>query len=130
MPAHDWTLVEDGIFHNFHFMWISRLNDALNERILPEGYYSLAEQHAGDSIPDVLTLRRHESAAQSPTNPAGLSETGGTLLLDEAPPKVAIVTDFESDTYLRKRRSLVVRHVSDDAVVAVIEILSPGNKAS
>ena len=32
--------------------------------------------------------------------------------------------------YALKRRSLVIRHTSDDRVVAIIEILSPGNKSS
>ena len=31
--------------------------EALNGGILPAGFYAMAEQHAGQLIPDVLTLR-------------------------------------------------------------------------
>ena len=30
MPMHDWTKVDDGIFHAFHHFWISALTDVLN----------------------------------------------------------------------------------------------------
>jgi hypothetical protein len=56
MPVHDWTRVEAGIFHDFHTVWIGALRTALNEGLLPQGYYALAEQHAGRSIADALTL--------------------------------------------------------------------------
>lgn len=55
MPVHDWTRVDAGIFHDFHVGWIPELRTALNSGLLPEGYYALAEQHAGRSIADVLT---------------------------------------------------------------------------
>ena len=61
MPVHDWTRVEAGIFHDFHTVWTVALRNALNEGLLPQGYYALAEQHAGRAITDVLTL--HASAA-------------------------------------------------------------------
>ncbi len=60
MPIHDWTRVDAGIFHAFHLNWIAELNKALNNGLLPEGFYALPEQHAGSSIPDILTL--HVSA--------------------------------------------------------------------
>jgi hypothetical protein len=34
----------------------------------------------------------------------------------------------ESAWYALKRRTVVVRHVSDDSMVALVEVLSPGNK--
>jgi hypothetical protein len=43
MPVHDWTLVEDGIFHDFHVGWIAQLRTALNNGLLPPGYYALEE---------------------------------------------------------------------------------------
>ena len=57
MPVHDWKPVPAGIFHHFHHEWISQIAFALNSGILPEGYYSLAEQHAAGFGPDVLTLK-------------------------------------------------------------------------
>ena len=61
MPVHDWTRVEAGIFHAFHVAWLPEIQRTLNDGLLPPGYYSLAEQHAGRSIADVLTS--HESPA-------------------------------------------------------------------
>jgi hypothetical protein len=34
------------------------------------------------------------------------------------------------DEYVSKQRTLAIRHVSDDRIVALIEIVSPGNKSS
>lgn len=38
--------------------------------------------------------------------------------------------DIGGDAYARMQRSLVIRHTSDDRIVAMIEVLSAGNKAS
>ncbi|MEX2173428.1 MAG: DUF4058 family protein [Pirellulaceae bacterium] len=129
MPAHDWTRVEDGIFHSFHLSWIAQLYERLNGGLLPEGYYALAEQCAGETIPDLLTLH---SRGPEPAETDSFSTTGSSnmLLLEEAPPRVAIVTELDADAYVHKRRTLVIRHVSDDSVVALVEIVSAGNKSS
>src|SRR5436309_14031831 len=82
MPVHDWTRVEAGIFHDFHTVWIGQIRTALNEGLLPEGYYALAEQHASRSIMDVLTLHaRPASRAPPPLPPAT-----GRMALADAPP--------------------------------------------
>jgi hypothetical protein len=47
-----------------------------------------------------------------------------------APPKAHLVGETELDFYRRKQATVAIRHVSDDRVVAMIEIVSPGNKAS
>ena len=93
MPVHDWTRVEDGIFHSFHVLWISELQIALN-KLLPEGYYALAEQHAGRSIADVLTLHAGPATSESLTLPAA----GGTALA-EAPPRVRRKQTIEPVAY-------------------------------
>jgi hypothetical protein len=125
MPVHDWTKVEAGIFHDFHHAWVGQIRTALNEGLLPEGYYALAEQHMGALIPDVLAL--HASPAPAPSEPrSGPPMTGGTLLA-EAPPKVQrrqrIVPDWAG-----LRRSIAIRHVSGHRLVALVEIVSPANK--
>ena len=53
----------------------------------------------------------------------------GAMLLDEAPPKVSrrVVAEPRS-AYRLARRTLTIRHVSNHRIVALIEILSPGNK--
>ena len=123
MPAHDWTRVETGIFHDFHTVWIAEIRNALNEGLLPAGFYALAEQHAGQYIADVLTL--HTSTdSEEPLLP--LSDTGGVAVA-EAPPKVRQKLTLEPAA-LALRRTLAIRHVSDHRLVAVIEIVSPANK--
>ena len=54
----------------------------------------------------------------------------GTATLTETPPIVDTRTTIERDSYARKQRTLVIRHTSDDRIVAMIEVLSPGNKSS
>jgi hypothetical protein len=128
MPVHDWTRVEAGIFHHFHQTWIIELARALNEGRLPADYYALAEQFAGGYGPDVLTLqRRDETEGNGPASSAPANGGANVLL---APPAVQLTAEAEFDFYRRKQTEVVVRHVSDDAVVAVIEVISPGNKRS
>jgi Protein of unknown function (DUF4058) len=98
MPVHDWTKVDAGIFHDFHTAWIIEIRNALNNGVLPEGYYALAEQHAGRFIPDILAL--HVSPATQ-----GVAPSARTL-----------------------RRTLAIRHVSGHRLVALIEVVSPANK--
>ena len=57
MPVHDWTKVEAGIFHNFHHCWITENIRVLNDDLLPDGFYALAEQITSNFVPDVLTLQ-------------------------------------------------------------------------
>ncbi len=57
MPIHDWTRVTAGTFHALHVAWLGELQGTLNDGVLPEGFYALAEQVATDVAPDVLTLR-------------------------------------------------------------------------
>src|SRR5438128_400794 len=123
MPVHDWTRVEAGIFHAFHTSWIAQLQGALNGGLLPTGYYALAEQHAGKSIPDVITLPA--SPASQPGVPFAPA-TGGTLLA-EAPPKVRFRETVQAGL-LARRRTLAIRHVSGHRLIALLEIVSPANK--
>jgi len=131
MPVHDWTRVDAGIFHDFHQEWISRIKGALNAGLLPAGYYALIEQVVGGPIPDVLTL---ESRRGEPPGPAdeeeAADEPGSGVALATAPPKVRFTAVVETEQYARKRSRIAVRHRSGDEVVAVLEIVSPGNKGS
>jgi hypothetical protein len=125
MPIHDWTRVEAGIFHAFHHDWTTDLARALNQGILPDAYYALPEQHAADFGPDVLTLQGSQKDEDSSTP----LSSGGTGVLVSAP---QLVPTAETDLgfYRRKQTSIVVRHVSGDRVVAMVEIVSPSNKAA
>jgi hypothetical protein len=126
MPIHDWTRVDAGIFHHFHLEWISAIQRALNSGILPAGYYALAEQIAGGPQPDVLALERIVPADGN-GSATGRSPSGGVALA-EAPPNVRFAAAAPAEKYTLKQRQVSIRHVSDDRVVALVEILSPGNK--
>ncbi len=136
MPMHDWTRVPAGIFHAFHNTWIGDLQKALNGGLLPPDHYALGEQQSGDIGPDVLTLRaRSDEAVKASAEPECLlpaikDPAGGAILLAEKPPKVSLVQDAAEDIhfYLARQRSLVIRHISGDRVIALLEIVSPGNK--
>lgn len=125
MPMHDWTRVEAGIYHAFHHEWISEIGRALNRGLLPPDHYALPEQFAGKFGPDVLALHEkgHASAAGDPAGKGG----GITL---RARPQTSYTAEAEGDFYRRKQKAIVVRHVSGDEIVAVIEIVAPGNKSS
>ena len=125
MPVHNWNRVPAGIFHDFHHAWIEEIKRSLNAGILPGEYYALAEQFAAGLGPDVLTLQAVEREGQTPV----LSSNGGGSLLT-APPQVQLTAETEMEFYRRKQRSVLVRHISGDQVVAVVEVVSPGNKAS
>lgn len=123
MAVHDWTLVPAGIFHDFHVAWIPEIRKALNGGLLPDGYYALAEQHAGRSIADMLTLHTSEPPPEPmPPPPA----TGGTIVA-EAPPKVRRKVTIAQEM-LARRRTLAIRHISGHRLVALLEIVSPANK--
>lgn len=126
MPIHDWTKVPAGIFHAFHHRWISEIGDALNTGILPADYYALPEQMAAGRLTDVLALR---SPGPDPTNGETRQRTSTAVA---SAPRTAFVleADLDAELYRRKKSSVFVRHVSGDDVVAVIEIVSPGNKGS
>jgi hypothetical protein len=125
MPIHDWTRVKAGIFHDFHHEWISTIKRALNKGILPPNHYALAEQLAGGFGPDVLTL---EGPAHPPSQVA--DEGPGGVALASVRPKVSFGARTEADIYATKANRIAIRHVSDDRVIAVIEIVSPGNKST
>jgi hypothetical protein len=132
MPAHDWTRVDDGIFHHFHHAWIEEITRSLNGGLLPEDYYAMAEQYAAGFGPDVVTLELTpgggNGSAKDIGNGAGENETAGGILL--APPKVALAGETDMEFYRRKQKLVAVRHVSGDRVVAIVEVVSPGNKSS
>ena len=124
MPLHDWTRVSAGTYHHFHVAWINELAKTLNTGLLPTDYYAMSEQVAGEIGPDVLTLQTTGPGAESP----GTRPEGATAVA-EAPPKVRTTQMVEeTDLYAMRRRTLTIRHTSGDRIVALMEILSPGNK--
>src|SRR5262245_53910894 len=126
MPMHDWTRVEAGIFHAFHVNWIVVLSDVLNTGVLPTDYYALPEQQAAGFGPDVLTLQTQ------PENDAATEgdSSGGTATAGQGRPKARFTAETDAEFYRRKKSSIAVRHVSGDRIVAMLEVVPPGNKGS
>ena len=129
MPIHDWTRVTAGTFHDFHTAWIVALRGKLNGGLLPAGYYALAEQVAGNTVPDVLTLQDSADFGAG-THSRSLYGEGGVAVA-AAPPKTSIheILD-EARVLATKRRRIVIRHATGDRIVALLEIVSSGNKSS
>lgn len=121
MRIHDWTLVDAGTLHDFHQAWITHLKEALNEGLLPKGYYAMGEQVASKHEPDVLALRV-PSADPLPQRNGGVAVAEPKVRFRLRPDPIWM--------YHRKTRSVVIRHVSGHEVVAVIEIISSANKAA
>ncbi len=133
MPMHDWSRVHAGIFHHFHHSWIEEIARVLNRGILPFDHDALAEQFVGGFGPDVLTLKGLPSTDDPERGDGGLSsrridETDGTAVLTV--PDIEVTAETEMPYYRRKQKSVSVRHVTDDRVVAVIEVVSLANKAN
>jgi uncharacterized protein DUF4058 len=123
MPIHDWTRVDAGIFHAFHHGWIEELARALNRGVLPSDYYALPEQHAAGFGPDVLTL---QGSGWDDADSGEAHATGAVLTV----PKLTPIAETDMEFYRRKQKAVTIRHVSGDRVVAMVEIVSPGNKAA
>ena len=122
------TRVGACIFHHFHHGWIVEIARALNCGILPADYYALAEQHAAGYGPDVLTLRGDRNGdADEVAGTVPMSSGSGVLL---AASKLQPTAETDLAFYRRKQSAITVRHVSGDDLVAMVEVLSPGNKAS
>lgn len=118
MPIHDWTRVPAGLFHHFHQDWSIELARALNGGVLPPGFYALVEQRVSGPEPDVIAVETKTREA-----PGGAA----TAVLD--PPKTTLVARIPTDAvrYARRANRISIHHSLGD-VVALIEIVSPGNK--
>lgn len=121
MPIHDWTRVDAGLLHDFHQTWVIEVKKALNAGLLPSGYYALAEQVMGGGIPDVVSLDR-------PATDDPLPSLGGGLERTAVAPPARFTARAEAPQYARRASRVVVRHISRHRVVAMVEIVSPGNK--
>ncbi len=122
MPMHDWSRVQSGVYHNFHYRWIAAMVDRLNAGLLPQGLIAMAEQIVGGPEPDVVALQLSDFEFAD-------SSAGGTAVMTEvmAQPQTAFVLPLETERYSRKANQVVIRHALG-RVVAVIELVSPGNK--
>ena len=110
MPMHDWTRVEPTIYHHFHQQWTCKICDVLNAGLLPAGFSALIEQHSGGVVPQRMRRRLQVS---------------GTATV----PHTRFTVEMQGKSLLRRANRVAIRHRLGE-VVCVIEIESPGNKAS
>ncbi len=122
MPLHDWSRVPAGLFHDFHQSWSIRIKDALNAGRLPKGIVALVEQRAGPKEADVLAIERKTLAPR-----LGASNAGGVATMER--PVTRIVRRTTKEIYSSRANRIVVKHHLG-RTIAVIEIVSPGNKDS
>ena len=122
MPIHDWSRVDAGIFHHFHQGWTSEIANALNGGDLPDDYFALAEQVVSGPIPDVVTLQQR-------AHPTDVARHNGGIAVAEAPPQARFVREANLDPYVARANRIRIQHRLG-RVVAIIEIVSPGNKSS
>ncbi len=120
MAIHDWTRVPAGLFHHFHQDWTIEIARALNRGRLPRGVDALVEQRSGPREADVLAIERRAAP-----RPVGLN--GGVALRER--PAARIVRRANKVFYADRANRVVVRHHLG-RILAVIEIVSPGNKDS
>ena len=115
---HDWTQVDSRIVYGFQHGWTVRLANALNRR-LPETHYALLQQRtylekAKRHVPYILDFSKEPNSEQRPKRPK---------------PNTAVVATSDMEIYRRKKNILAIRHVTDHRLVAVLELISPGNKS-
>jgi hypothetical protein len=122
MPIHDWTKAPSGYFHHFHQNWSVAICAALNAGRLPKGVFALVEQYSGTLVPDVLALESR------PPHERDYSGGRGSVAVAIEPPKTRFVLRDNEDAVYASKANRVALH-RDDETIAVIEIVSPGNKA-
>ena len=122
MPIHDWTRVPPGLFHHFHQDWSIEIARELNRGRLPRGLSALVEQRSGPVESDVLAIENTGGAIQSGPDRGGATAT-------TEPPITRLVRRANKQPYADRANRIVVRHHLG-RIVAVMEIVSPGNKDS
>ena len=121
MPIHDWSKIPSGLFHDFHQGWSIHIKEALNRGLLPKGLSAMVEQRAGTKEGDVLTV----SSGSRVKRP----DFGGSGAATMDRPVTRIVRKSTKEIYATRANRIVVKH-NLGRIVAVIEIVSPGNKHS
>ena len=123
MPMHDWTRVDPNDHHHFHGAWIFAISSALNNGLLPKGYYALCEHTTPPFVPDVVTLSIPDDPP--PPLPRTFDDDGGGIAV-ASPLSRRMAT--APGKKLQPRRRVAIHHARSRQIVAVIEIVSPSNK--
>ncbi len=113
MPIHDWARVDAGVFQDFHHSLVGAVSNVLNGGVLPPDHYTLIEPST--AVP--ATVGELDGSPPSPV-----------LLVDS--PSMKITPEAEMEFYRRRSSAVAVRRASDDQIVALVEVVSRGHKAS
>ncbi len=126
MPVHDWTKVDPGVFHHFHLSWLGAIKAELNRGEISNEYYALAEPF---SAKPGLNFANLNGPTIGQLLQEGTREVGGLSVIT-APPKVRYHSCPEGYVYASKANAAVIRRHPGHEVIAMIQIVSPGNKSS
>lgn len=109
-------------WESFHAAWLGFISDALNNDLLPPGYFAEEQTHLGPHIEiDVATFA--DEAARGA--PPGNGQPRAVLAATWAPPAPAhVVAAAFPDSF----EVLVFDQGNDYRLVAAVEMVSPGNK--
>jgi hypothetical protein len=122
MPIHKWSGKPVGLFHHFHQQWAGSICDALNAGRLSEGFYALLDQRTAEVVPDVVALEREPRLGKQTRSPGGIAVAA-------APPKTRFTSEAsDEEVYAARADRIAIYHPFGD-VVAMIELVSPGNKS-
>ena len=119
MPMHDWSKIPSGLFHHFHQDWSTEITRALNRGILPKGLSALIERRAGPKEADVLSIEKYQ--------PPQSDQDAGSSVSTVGRPTTRLIRRTSKQIHATRANRVVVRHQLG-RIVAVIELVSPGNK--
>ena len=110
-------------FESFHSNWGTRLADFVSER-LPPGFFATEHAHAGAHLEiDVATYERpHAPVPPPPSNGAGVATLAAPVWAPPAPART--MPALFPDTFEVR----ILSNRDGNVLVAVIELVSPGNK--
>ena len=111
-------------WESFHARWAAAISDALNQKLLPEEYFAEIQVHIGPRVEvDVATL--HEKVAQPPR----VEDPGGGVATLAVKPWAPPTAEFSMPAIFPDVAEVqVYGTLEGKALVAAIELISPGNK--
>jgi hypothetical protein len=112
MPMHDWTQVDDALFHSFHLSWASELSRRLNQELLPPSHFAITETIELRPAAGFLELPEPDRPYVGPRLPAGNREVSS----DASRTRFAATDDQRQ--YACK--AVTVRHADHHQPVAAI----------
>jgi hypothetical protein len=120
MPIHDWTRVDDSLFHSFELGWLVDLCRRLNHGALPSSHFAMIESI--DPRPDApfQSLPEPDQPTRGPIAP------GDVRFADADAPPVRWV--FTTNRIEYAGRAVTVRDGDTHAVVAAVVVAGPQDK--